>query len=398
MKPASGVPTLTAALALAVLAPALGAQQNDPCGGDARCTAVTNFTAKVADFRNSTQGRTRIVTTTVRFENRTTRPLTLAYVQNSGIVTDDQGNRYVVYGNNSVRGIGLVRNNTFDPKFTLRPGESGDARFEFVWSPGRNDIFGTKFEVELSVREIEPLAGNQFRLGREHALHFRGFGDATIAAAAGETSSAAVQQPGGAMAAAPAAAAATMPAADPCGATPHCYGAGAFTAEVARVSGSRGANNTGDHMLRIVLRIRNVSDGPIVLGYQSNSGLAIDNYGNRYNWGRAGTHDQSASGIGTVTSRAADPQFALSPGESRDATFELRRYGTGRNAIGSAFNYSLALVQLEVLPGSQVRSVREYSLTFDDLTVGTPSAAGQQVNDEVEKLGRKLIDRLRKKP
>ena len=401
MKPTRMVLLLAAALAIVPSAGRLHAQQSDPCGGDTHCKAVTSFVARVSDFRNSTNGRTRIVTATVRFQNRTNHPLTLAYVQNSGIVTDDQGNRYVVYGDNSVRGIGLVKSNTFDPKFTLQAGESSDARFEFVWSPNRNDIFGTKFEVELSVREIEPLAGNQYRLGREHALRFAGFGDVTIAAAGGETSVSGSAQTAAApteVAAQAAAPAAVPPMANPCGDAPHCYGAGPFVAQVARVTGSRGANNTGDHMLQVVLRIRNVSTTPIVLGYKGATSIVIDNYGNRYYWGRAGTHDQSASGIGMVTSRSADPQFTLSPGESRDATFQLRRYGTGRNAIGSAFNYSVALVQLEILPGNQVRSVREFSLTFDDLASDAPSAGAQQVNDEVGKLGAKLIDRLKGKP
>jgi len=398
-----------AVLVLVLLAPRLRAQGTSPCGGDASCAAVASFVARVTDFRNSTSGRTRIVTTTVRFRNRTNRALTLGYVQNSGIVTDDQGNRYVVYGADAVRGIGVITSNVFDPKFTLQPGESSDARFEFVWSPSRNEIFGTRFEVELSVREIDPLVGGQFRLGKEHALHFGGFSDATIAAAAptaaaqsatpsAATQSAASDASAGSQAQPVAVAAAALPATDPCGAAPHCYGAGPFTAQVARLTGSRAANNTGDHLLQVVLRVRNVSAQPVVLGYRAASGLVIDNYGNRYYWGRAGTHDVSASGIGVVTGSTADAQFSLAPGESRDATFQLRRFNTGRNAIGTAFNYSLALVQLEVLPGNQVRSLREYSLTFDDLTPGTPSAAGQQVDAEVGKLGQKLVEKLRGKP
>jgi hypothetical protein len=404
-----------ALLTAALFAPAgaLSAQNTDPCTGQSHCAAVTSFVATVSDFRNSTSGRTRIITATVRFLNRTNHPLILGYVQNSGIATDDQGNRYVVYGSNSVRGIGEITSSRFDPKFTLQPGETSDARFELVWSPSRNEIFGTRFELEFAVREIDPLAGNQYRLGREHALRFTGFSDATIAEAAGAASSPSGSgattppQATGSSAATTQAATQVAPAADAangsasaCGATPHCYDAGAFTAQVARFTGSRLGNNTGDHMLDVVLRVRNVSSQPIVLAYKATSGSIIDNLGNRYYWGRAGTHDNSASGIGVVTGRSADPQFALAPGESRDATFKLRRYGTGRNALGTAFAYSLALEQLEILPGNQIRSLREYSVSFDELAEGSSAAATPAVDDAVGKLGQKLIDKLRgkKKP
>ena len=399
MMPTRKFPQLAAAFAIALLGGGLPAQSTSPCAGDAGCMSVTSFVAKIADFRNSTSGRMRIVTITTRFQNRTKQPLTLGYVQNSGIVTDDQGNRYVVYGENGVRGIGVITSGSFDPKFTLQPGESSDARFEFVWSPSRNEIFGTKYEVELAVREIDPLVGNQFRLGKEHALHFSGFSDQSIAEAQSPIANPDAPATGAVASPAPtptpSAAAAAI---DACGTLPNCYSAGPFTAQVARVTGSRLGNNTGDHMLQIVVRVRNVTTRPLVLGYKASTSLAIDNYGNRYYWGRAGTHDVSASGIGTVARNSADPQFTLAPGESRDATFALRRFGTGRNAIGSSFNYSLALEQLEILPGNQLRSVREFSLNFDDISAAAPAAASQQVNDEVGKLGQKLFDKLRGKP
>lgn len=385
--------TAASLLTAILLLPATGmrAQATDACAGSAHCAAVTSFVATVTDFHNSTSGRTRIITATVRFLNRTDHPLILGYVQNSGIATDDQGNRYAVYGSNSVRGIGEITSNRFDPKFTLQPGEAADARFELTWSPGANDIFGTRFELALAVREIVPLTGNQFRLGREHALRFAGFSDATIAGAGSASSPVAASQPAAASngASAPGSA---------CGAVAGCYDAGPFTARVVRFTGSRLADNTGDHMIDVTLRITNVSGKPLVLGYKANSGSIIDNLGNRYYWGTAGTVDNSATGIGTVTARSADPQFALAPGESRDASFRLRRFRTGRNALGTAFAYSLALEQLEILPGNQVRETREYSVSFDGLTEGSPNAAAEAVNDEVGKLGQKLIDALRGKP
>jgi hypothetical protein len=136
----------------------------------------------VTDFRESLNGGARVVGVTVRFRNRTSGPLTLGYVYGSGVVTDDRGNRYTIanYGGN-VRGLGVIaQGGQIDPKFALRAGESGDARFEFTWSPGRT-FFGTRFVVELAVREIQSVGADQWRLGQEHALHFRGFGDTGVA-------------------------------------------------------------------------------------------------------------------------------------------------------------------------------------------------------------------------
>jgi hypothetical protein len=151
------------------------------CGGDPHCAEVSSFVATVTDFRESLNGGERVVGVTVRFRNRTSGPLTLGYVSGSGVVTDDRGNRYTTdnYGGN-VRGLGVIaRGGQIDPKFSLRAGESGDARFEFTWSGGA--LFGTRFVVELAVREIQALGGDQWRLGQEHALHFRGFGEPGVA-------------------------------------------------------------------------------------------------------------------------------------------------------------------------------------------------------------------------
>jgi len=147
-----------------------------------RCDQVSSFVATATDLRESVIGGgsdpTRVVGLTVRFRNTTGGPLILGYVSGSGVVTDDRGNRYTT---GSVRGLGVIGGGPIDAKFELRAGESGDARFEFMWAP-RGTIFGTRFVVELTVREIESLAGNQWRLGQEHSLHFRGFDEQGVAA------------------------------------------------------------------------------------------------------------------------------------------------------------------------------------------------------------------------
>lgn len=171
-------------------------------------------------------------------------------------------------------------------------------------------------------------------------------------------------------------------------------------ANIAQLTASK-QGNFNDHLLRMQVRLRNVTAQPLILGYRATSGVAIDNYGNRYAWGRPGTHDLSASGIGTVESGRADPQFVLNPGESRSATFQLIRYRPGQSPIGPVFTYDLTLEQLEILPSNQVRSIRQYTVGFKDLTAttgeavqATRDAAAQEVGNEV---GKKVLDELRKK-
>jgi hypothetical protein len=366
-----------AACASAILASTV-ASQGTACAGKPSCEEVSSFVATVTDFRTSVSGRYRIVAATIRIQNKLNRPLTLGYVPRSGIVTDDRGNRYEIGSAAGVRGIGVISSGALDVKFALQPGESSDARFEFAWQPGR-EIYGSAYQVELALREIDQVAAHQYTLGKEHALRFSGFGTPPAVAAA-------------APAPAPATAAVVIPAVDPCGGAPRCYGAGPFVAEVSRFEGSRPGNGK-NHALSIFLKFRNVSTQPIILAYHTGSSTVTDNLGNRYYWGHAGTHDMSASGIGIVEGSKADPQFMLRPGESREAKFSLVRYNTGNQEIGTTFSYDLVIDQLELLNGGQIRSLRSYTIGYHDLPLtGTAVVAGQPVqsNKLVEALRRKL--------
>jgi serine/threonine-protein kinase len=142
------------------------------CGANTRCAQTSSFVATVTDFRASGVG-SRVVDLMLRFRNTTNGPLLLGYVLQSGVVTDDRGNRYITDADN-VHGIAVVGAGPPDPKFVLRAGERGDARFQFMWG-ARGALFGTKFVVEIAVREIEPAGGDRWRLGQEYVLHFSGF-------------------------------------------------------------------------------------------------------------------------------------------------------------------------------------------------------------------------------
>ncbi len=163
---------------------------------------------------------------------------------------------------------------------------------------------------------------------------------------------------------------------DPCAGSPHCYAAGTFVAEIMRVTPSNMDSRTRHHTLMLNIRFRNVSDAPIILAYRASSSAGMDDFGNPYTWGTAGTHDTSVKGIGIVDSRSADTQFVLQPGQSRNATFNLVRYNA-KPPYGSTFSYDVVIDELELLAGQQVRSLRQNSLSFTSLTAGSFSGVSQ---------------------
>jgi hypothetical protein len=334
---------------------AIAADAADACRPEVACAEVHSFTATVSSLRMSRQDGSPLLTLTVRFRNRTDQPLTLGYVTASGVIMDEHGNRYTVGGPNAVRGIGEIRSSGFDPKFTLAAQASSDARFELLWNGVDSTPVGTTFDIDLAVREFVPV-GDQFRLGQEHALHYAAINEAKLTAAANATP------------------VATPAPADPCAGIKSCFNAGPFVAEVQQVTPANFTAGARHHSVRLTLRFRNTGATRIVLGYKGATSTAIDNFGNTYYWGRAGTHDTSAQGIGLVTGRSADPQFALDPGQARTATFNVVRYNVN-SPVGTAFQYDVVISELEVLSGQQVRSLRENSLTFAGLTAGTFNVA-----------------------
>ncbi len=149
------------------------------CGSQPSCMDTPIFAAAITEFRVTVaQNGFKVIDATVRFQNKTSEQLILGYVNGSGLALDDQGNRYAPnpYAN-AYRGIGLVSGNAMDPKFVLRPGSWGDARFELLWRPGAQDPIGSRFELALSVSEITTLPGNQHALGGEYPLRFQGLAD-----------------------------------------------------------------------------------------------------------------------------------------------------------------------------------------------------------------------------
>jgi hypothetical protein len=160
-------------------APAQPAQQansafQSACGNQPMCYDAPDFAVAVVDFRMSMASGYKLMDATLRFVNKTNQPLILGYLDGSAVSLDDQGNRYVPYGNRGLAGIGLVNGASADAKFVLQPGGAGDARWELLWRPGPQDPIGSAFDLSMTIREVNTLVGGQHALGGEIPLRFQG--------------------------------------------------------------------------------------------------------------------------------------------------------------------------------------------------------------------------------
>lgn len=350
------------------------------CGTMAFCAEELTFAAAITDFQAILQNQnSKTLTVRLRVKNKLNRLLALGYVTGSGIATDERGNRYAV-SDQTVQGVGLIRGTAADPKFLLQPGETSDARFEFVWNTSGQEIFGVTFQIDLALREIDPLPGGQIRLGREHALHYAGLTNRATAAAprpAPGPAPVAPASPSAGAAAPPGAPPAAPPAilTDACAGRPRCYSAGIFAADVTSVVPSFGMTGWLQ-MLQVRVRFKNATNQPLMLGYVGNSGVATDAYGGRYTISQTGAGD-GVKGIGLVQRGEADSQFVLAPGATGDAVFTLSRHRAQdkRDPIGTEFNFDLSAALLEVLPSRQIRTVREYAIGFTGLTASVATTA-----------------------
>lgn len=332
------------------------------CAGKPGCSEVPQMAMAIEDFRITTGGTSRYAAVTLRVTNRSPDPLTIGYVSGSGLVTDDRGNRYTLSG--PARGMGEVNSSTFDPKFTLQPGESRDARFEFAWGQRQNQIFGTQFSLDLTTRDIVPAGANQFQLGQERTWRFTGLRDMGEGAVATTPGTPAPKPAAGG----------TPPirtAADPCGVDSRCYFAGPFAAQVTQVTSSKGGG--GYQFVKLNVKFTNLTAQPLILCYASRTASGSDDRGNRFGV-REGA---GVRGIGTCTDGTADPQFALQPNQSREASFEYQTGIYGNTVLGTVWTAGFTATELELLAGNQVRSKNEYLVSFKDLSAGAAGAPVQ---------------------
>ncbi|MGH9242661.1 MAG: hypothetical protein ACRD3G_31820, partial [Vicinamibacterales bacterium] len=177
-------PVTPALIARAQARPA-AAQTASLCAGQRYCDEVNSMIATVTDVRTSLyQTTARVLSVTIRFQNKTNRPLILGYVSGSAVAIDEQGNRYTIASPSNVRGISEIASQ-FDPKFQIAPGESGDARFELTWRIDSRAVIGQRaWDLDISIREVNEVGPGQYRFGTEHALQFKALQPANLSTAA----------------------------------------------------------------------------------------------------------------------------------------------------------------------------------------------------------------------
>jgi hypothetical protein len=168
-------------------------------------------------------------------------------------------------------------------------------------------------------------------------------------------------------ASAPAAPAAPAPTAPPtvCGSTPNCAESNDFAA---MITNFRTSDLRGYKMLDVMVRFRNKTANPLVLGYVQGSGGAVDEKGNRYSvFGANGVR-----GIGQVNGNSFDPKFTLPPGGVGDAQFELAWY-PGQQIYGFTFMLDLTVDEINSYQGNQHSLGGEFPFHFEGLTNGVSS-------------------------
>lgn len=338
------------------------------CNGAQDCIEVNPFAATITDLRESTDGSSRLVTASIRFQNKLRRPIILGYVAGSGVVIDDRGNRFAMQNNTGLRGIGLIQAGRLDPKFIIAAGQTADARVEYSWFPRGGEVFGTQYKLEFAVREIVPVSASQFRVGLEYPLEWGNLGQAPPPAASSAASASAQVEAGP-----------IAPPVDHCEGQTRCYSADTFSVRVQQIAGSRQGSYQA---ITLRLRFQNHSNQPLVLAYKDGTSSAIDNHGHRYTPLGA----NAVRGIGTSRKGSVNADFVLSPGQTREATFEVSRY-VGNTLIGTGFTYDVSVEQLELLPANQVRAMREISMNFPDLTAATPAAGSAAPAGNNQSLG-----------
>ena len=288
----------------------------------------------VIEFRASLQGNYKMLTVTLRFRNKLGRPLILGYVPGSGGATDDRGNRYVVrdrgYPGHRLHQRPQQRRRQVPDR------AGGDGRRAVHPDSGGQQLFGSTFDLDVTVRRLTPRGTGRPRSGRvpapDRRPRRRGGSASAGGPGAGATGPAPAaphrrrpHPPDRRQASATSAPAQASPPSPFGGAHPHrrprrrgrhcASGGGAATTP---------GNFTGHRGPRLRPREWEQPGGPVLGPGEEPDRPAADpglqgrreplrwtTQGNAYGWGRPGTHDGSAAGIGTVDGARIDPRFQV---------------------------------------------------------------------------------------
>ena len=153
-----------------------------------------------------------------------------------------------------------------------------------------------------------------------------------------------------------------------CGNQPMCYDAPDFAVAVVDF---RMSLSSGYKLMDATLRFVNKTNQPLILGYLDGSAVALDDQGNRY----APYGNRGLAGIGLVNGNSADAKFILQPGGAGDARWELLWRPGSQDPIGSAFDLSMTIREVNTLVGGQHALGGEIPLRFQGLSNGVTGAA-----------------------
>lgn len=152
--------------------------QDDPCAGKALCENPGPFVAEIVQVSPSSHGNNHHIRLVVRVRNTGSAPLLLGYVQNSGVMEDALGNRYVVDSRyrEHVSGIGQVTRQQADAQFLLAPGAARNFVLVYQRFTGNKPQIARTYSPSLTLAQLEPLSNNQVRTSTEYSLNFFGMG------------------------------------------------------------------------------------------------------------------------------------------------------------------------------------------------------------------------------
>ena len=390
-------------LLLPLLTAPLGAHA-DACSGLAHCRIDGSLRSQVVRVAVTDSGGVTAyhgVRLTLRLSNVGAQPLVLAYKDHSAQLTDEKG--LVYRWSVKAAGIGVIGRDNADPQFQLAPGETREAQWESVLQYStRNTVVGTTFDQSLTLAGLSVLGDQHIRTQREYLLDFPGL-SATDGIGAQAGAQAAMQQEPAPQFAAPGMGNAPpqQQQGDACAGQPSCPAQGPLVAQVIGVAVTDSGGVTAYHGVKLTLRVRNVGNEPLILGYRVGSAQLSDDQGLAYNWGRSGSSEaRYVHGIGEVSKDVADPQFQLAPGESRDFQIDrILQYSTRRTVVGTRFNFDLSLVRLAIVGPKQVRPQADYALNFANLSAagGFAGGAGSQRAANVGNAVKNLADLLKGK-
>ncbi|HEY1263556.1 MAG TPA: hypothetical protein VGF06_08535 [Terriglobales bacterium] len=159
-----------------LLCPGSKAGTTDPCAGKPHCHSNASFSAEVVQLTGSiVGGRHHLVKMSIRFQNLTQHPITLAYVTGTSGAVDNLNNSYY-WGRAgthdvSTQGIGIVEGRKADTQFRLAPGESREAVFAVIRYEAARKPLGTSFNYNTTIAELQ-VQGNLVNVANQYSLRF----------------------------------------------------------------------------------------------------------------------------------------------------------------------------------------------------------------------------------